>query len=188
MDLAVFVSAVTVVAVSYWRGWITATKTFWVALAAAAVLILGGPFIVHRFVTGAWGQDRIPLMLTAINMFKANWLFGVGANNYFFHIQQYLPVRLSGTWQYTVHNEYLAVGRRDRFTRFAAVLYVGVDDDAQIVEADGLARSLDFCGFSRVLRGCVGIAPVQDDFPLLLSTTLHRILCNFGRDLSFGSS
>ncbi len=62
---------------------------------------------MHRFVTGTWGQDRIPLMLTAINMFKANWLFGVGANNYFFHIQQYLPVRLSGTWQYAVHNEYL---------------------------------------------------------------------------------
>ncbi len=104
---AFFISAVTAVAMSYWRGWITATQTFWVVFAAAGVLILGGPFIVHRLVTGTWGQDRIPLMLTAINMFKANWLLGVGANNYFFHIQQYLPVRLSGTWQYTVHNEYL---------------------------------------------------------------------------------
>jgi O-antigen ligase len=46
-------------------------------------------------------------MLTAINMVKDNLLLGVGANNYYFHREKYLPVSQRHTWQHTVHNEYL---------------------------------------------------------------------------------
>ncbi len=105
--IALLISAVMVVSVSYFRGWLSSTQTFKVAAGGFAVLILGAPFIVQRFLTGAWGEDRLPLMRTAINMFKENWLLGVGVNNYFFYIDQYLPISLRHTWQSAVHNEYL---------------------------------------------------------------------------------
>jgi ABC-type arginine/histidine transport system permease subunit len=78
--IALLISAVMVVSVSYFRGWLSSTQTFKVAAGGFAVLILGAPFIVQRFLTGAWGEDRLPLMRTAINMFKENWLLGVGVN------------------------------------------------------------------------------------------------------------
>ncbi|MGO9567714.1 MAG: O-antigen ligase family protein [Desulfomonilaceae bacterium] len=105
--IATLVSAITVVAVSYLRGWISSTQTFKVAAGGIAVLVLAAPFVVERLITGAWGEDRLPLIYTAINMFKANWLLGVGPNNYFFHIEQYLPISLRHTWEAGVHNEYL---------------------------------------------------------------------------------
>ena len=46
-------------------------------------------------------------MYTAVDMFAANPAVGVGVNNYFVHIETYLPPALKGTWRYTVHNEYL---------------------------------------------------------------------------------
>jgi hypothetical protein len=104
---AMFVSAITVVVVSYRRGWISSARTFKVMAAGAALVVLASPFIAQRFFTGAWGEDRLPLIYTAINMFKANWPLGVGVNNYVFHIEQYLPISLRHTWEYSVHNEYL---------------------------------------------------------------------------------
>jgi len=105
--IATLVSAITVVAVSYLRGWISSTQTFKMAAGGIAVLVLAAPFIVQRLITGAWGEDRLPLIYTAINMIKANWLLGVGANNYSFYIDQYLPISLRHTWESGVHNEYL---------------------------------------------------------------------------------
>jgi hypothetical protein len=104
---ATVVSAIAVVAVSYYRGWLSSTQTFKVAVGAAAVLLLASPFVVQRLITGVYGEDRLPLMYTAMRMFKANWLVGVGVNNYFFYIGDYLPISLRHTWQSAVHNEYL---------------------------------------------------------------------------------
>ncbi len=105
--IATFVSAITVLAVSYLRGWLSSTQTFKVAAAGVAVLLLASPFAIERFITGVWGEDRLPLMYTAINMFKGNWLTGVGVNNYFFHIEEFLPISMRHTWESAVHNEYL---------------------------------------------------------------------------------
>jgi len=105
--VAAAISTVTVVAVSYLRGWISPGRALALMAATAACLIAAIPFVFQRYETGATGAERIPLMLTAANMIKDNWLLGVGANNYFFHMEQYLPVSLRHTWQYTVHNEYL---------------------------------------------------------------------------------
>lgn len=104
---ASLVSIITVLAVSYLRRWISARQVLMVAGAALVCLIAAGYFVLQRFESGETGAERIPLMLTALNMIEANWLLGVGANNYLFHIEQYLPVSLRHTWEYTVHNEYL---------------------------------------------------------------------------------
>lgn len=104
---ASLVSIIVVIAVSYLRGWISARQVLGVLAGALVCLIVAGYFAVQRFASGATGEERIPLMLTALNMIKDNWLLGVGANNYLFHIEQYLPVSLRHTWEYTVHNEYL---------------------------------------------------------------------------------
>ena len=51
---------------------------------------------------------RVPLMYTAVNMIKDNWLMGVGVNNYPFHqITRHVPLHLRYAWSYIVHNEYL---------------------------------------------------------------------------------
>jgi O-antigen ligase len=105
--MAMLVSAVTVLAVSYLRGRLSSAQTFRVAAGGLAILMLAAPFVVARMVTGAWGEDRLPLIYTAWHMFKANWLLGVGANNYSFYIEQYLPITLRHTWEAGVHNEYL---------------------------------------------------------------------------------
>jgi len=104
---AAAVSTVMVVAVSYLRGWISPGRALALMAATLACLIVAVPFIFQRYETGATGAERIPLMLTAANMIKDNLLLGVGANNYFFYMEQYLPVSMRHTWQYTVHNEYL---------------------------------------------------------------------------------
>jgi O-Antigen ligase len=105
--MAVLVSAVTVLAVSYFRGWLSSAQTFRVAAGGLIILMLVAPFVIERMVSGAWGEDRLPLIYTAWHMFKANWLLGVGANNYSFYIEQYLPITLRHTWEAGVHNEYL---------------------------------------------------------------------------------
>jgi len=101
------VSIIIVLAVSYLRRWISARQVLGVLAAALVCLTVAVYFAVQRFESGETGVERIPLMLTALNIIKANWLLGVGANNYLFHIEQYLPVSLRHTWEYTVHNEYL---------------------------------------------------------------------------------
>ncbi|MBI4963105.1 MAG: right-handed parallel beta-helix repeat-containing protein [Desulfomonile tiedjei] len=105
--LAALVSTITVVGVSYLRGWISPRRILMVMVAGLACLVAATPFVLQRFETGGTGLERIPLMLTALNMIKDNFLLGVGANNYFFYMDQYLPVSQRHTWQYTVHNEYL---------------------------------------------------------------------------------
>jgi hypothetical protein len=104
---AVIVSSATLLLVSFIRGRIS-YGTFLKAVAASLImLVVIAPLVVHRFETGTWGEDRAPLMTTAVQMIKDHWLFGVGVNNYPFDIMQYVPPRLRGTWSYTVHNEYL---------------------------------------------------------------------------------
>ncbi len=73
------------------------------------VLILLSPFIYQRFQksSGAFEAVREPLMATAYRMWRDNWALGVGAGNYLFNIDKYVPVKLRHSWLAPVHNEYL---------------------------------------------------------------------------------
>jgi hypothetical protein len=105
--LAVVISSLSVIIISWLKGRIS-TSQAWKPIAAGLVLfLLAAPFIIHRFEIGTYGEARLPLISTAWEMFKDNWLFGVGVNNYFFYILDYVPPRLRQTWFYIVHNEYL---------------------------------------------------------------------------------
>ncbi len=104
---AVLVSSATLLLVGFIRGRISSATFLKAVVAGIIVLVLAMPFVVQRFQTGTWGEDRAPLMSTAVQMIKDNWMLGVGVNNYPFDIMQYVPPRLRGTWSYTVHNEYL---------------------------------------------------------------------------------
>jgi hypothetical protein len=75
----------------------------------AILLILLTPFIYQRFQKhgGSFEEVRKPLMLTALKMWEDNWLLGVGASNYLFNIDKYVPVNLRYSWLAPVHNEYL---------------------------------------------------------------------------------
>lgn len=104
---AVLVSSVTLLLVGSLRGRISSRTLAKAATAAMIVVVLISPLVAKRFEVGTWGEDRAPLMLTAVNMFKDHWVFGVGANNYPLGIKQYVPPRMRTAWSYTVHNEYL---------------------------------------------------------------------------------
>jgi hypothetical protein len=105
--LAAAISFGALALVSYYRGRISSTTFTKAALAAVLILVLASPFVYVRMETGTYGEDRIPLLLTAMNMVKDHWLLGVGANNYYFNIDQYVPISFRHQWAYTVHNEYL---------------------------------------------------------------------------------
>lgn len=104
---AVLVSCVTLLLVGYIRRRVSSGTLLKAVAAGALIVIIMAPFIVHRFETGTWGEDRAPLMATAVQMIKDHWVLGVGVNNYPFDIMQYVPPRMRGTWSYTVHDEYL---------------------------------------------------------------------------------
>jgi len=105
--LAVCVSTLMVLWLTSFRQRISARSVGKAIAAALAILILASPFIGRRLLSGTYGEDRLPLIYTAVNMIKDNWLLGVGLNNYFFHIDQYMPLSSGEEWRYTVHNEYL---------------------------------------------------------------------------------
>lgn len=104
---AILISSFTILWLCYWRGWISSWRLTQMILVGAVLLALISPFVVERFRTGTYGADRIPLMLTAVNMIKDQPVLGVGVNNYAFRVEHYVPLKLKYTWSYIVHNEYL---------------------------------------------------------------------------------
>lgn len=106
-EIAVMVSTVTLILLGYLRRRISGTQILKLFVIFSLLLVMAGPFIVTRFEKGTYGEDRLPLIYTSLNMIKDHLFFGVGANNYPFNIQAYLPPKLRTAWAYTVHNEYL---------------------------------------------------------------------------------
>jgi len=104
---AVILITLTVLMVSVRRKWINWRRMTAVILSGIVLLLATTPLMVQRFRTGYYGQDRMPLIYTALNMFKHNPILGVGANNYSFRIPEYIPPELTGSWIYIVHNEFL---------------------------------------------------------------------------------
>ncbi len=82
------------------------------------------PFVYARFAYGVYGEDRWPLIMTAYNMFKANLLFGVGANNYNFVVMKYIPPSMTTAWVFTVHDEYLLRIAETGFVGFCFYYYL----------------------------------------------------------------
>jgi hypothetical protein len=107
--LAVIVGVLAVLYFSGLRGWASKAAILKIVVVGTLVMLLLSPFIYSRFQKGAGSFEdvRTPLMQTAFQMWKNNWLLGVGASNYLFNINDYLPVRLRHTWFAPVHNEYL---------------------------------------------------------------------------------
>lgn len=58
---------------------------------------------------GDLSAGRIVLMRLAWQMIRDHPLLGVGANNFFLALKQYLTPDFNGDWIYTVHNKYLLV-------------------------------------------------------------------------------
>jgi O-antigen ligase len=104
---AVVISSSLVFIIAFAKGRISSRQFSAALLTATLCLILVSPMVVHRFLVGTRGEDRLPLAVTAIKMFSDHRLFGIGPNNYTFRIDEYLPTRLRYSWKYVVHNDYL---------------------------------------------------------------------------------
>ncbi len=104
---AVLISSVSILWICYLRGWMSSRRMTKLVLVGGLLLLLVIPFSVERFRTGTYGEDRIPLLLTAVNMFKEHAALGVGTNNYAFRVAPYIPLKMKYSWTYIVHNEYL---------------------------------------------------------------------------------
>lgn len=104
---SIAISTVIVLIMSYRRRRIAAHQLAIMLMVCFMVALMFLPLVYQRFVAAPYGEDRGPLMATAISMIFDHLLLGVGPNNYNFLVQEYVPVRFRGTWEYTVHNEYL---------------------------------------------------------------------------------
>ncbi len=103
---AIGISLITAVLISYTRDWFSQNQIAVAVVGSIVALLIMIPFVYTRFAYAAYGQERWPLIVTAYNMFKANLLFGVGADNYNFVVQKYIPYGMLHKWIFTVHNEY----------------------------------------------------------------------------------
>ncbi|MDQ7783373.1 MAG: O-antigen ligase family protein [Desulfomonilaceae bacterium] len=104
---ALLVSTTIVVMVSYTRGWVSQRTVLAFTVVGLLVVAVLSPFLYERFAKGTWGEDRMPLAFTAVNMFWEHWIGGIGINNYHVAFQRYLPQEYRYTWPYVVHIEYL---------------------------------------------------------------------------------
>lgn len=57
----------------------------------------------------AAAESRGPLMTLALRMIRDHPLFGVGVNNFVFHLSDYVTAEFATLWVTTVHNKYLLV-------------------------------------------------------------------------------
>jgi hypothetical protein len=105
--IAVAVSFFTVMVLSLVRYRVPVVRLQRMVIASLVGIVIIVPVVAHRFIAGTWGQERWPLIETAWAMIKANWVLGVGLNNYPFNIREFVPPYLRGQWAYTVHNEFL---------------------------------------------------------------------------------
>lgn len=105
---AVIVLTLVVLSMCQMRGWISWKRMTAVIMVGLVMLAATTPIMVDRFRTGDYGQDRLPLVYTALNMIKGNPLLGVGINNYKYRMFEYQPPEVAGKWAYVVHNELLS--------------------------------------------------------------------------------
>ncbi|MCL5126032.1 MAG: hypothetical protein M1511_16345 [Deltaproteobacteria bacterium] len=112
------------VLISYARGWLSQNQIAGSIVGGVLGVLIIIPFVYARFAYGIYGEDRWPLVVTAYNMFEANILFGVGANNYNFVVQKYIPPSMTTAWLFTVHDEYLLRIAETGFLGFCFYYYL----------------------------------------------------------------
>lgn len=104
---AAAIGVMLVLFMGYVRRWISAVQILKAAIGVILFLLVISPALVYRFRVGEYGEVRVPLMLTASRMARDNWVLGVGAGNYMFNVEKYVPYKLREAWVHVVHNEYL---------------------------------------------------------------------------------
>lgn len=104
---ATALSFVIIAAIAEARKWVKPRTIFKSFVVATILVVLASPIIIHRFERGSLGEDRLPLAITALEIFKDHWLLGVGASNYTYYIEKSIPFELRYTWHAMVHSEYL---------------------------------------------------------------------------------
>ena len=114
----------TAVLISYTMGWLSKNQIAGIIIGGALSVLVIIPFVYARFAYGIYGEDRWPLVVTAYNMFESNLLFGVGANNYNFVVQKYIPPSMTTAWLFTVHDEYLLRIAETGFLGFCFYYYL----------------------------------------------------------------
>ncbi len=108
INAAVFgIGVFTSFLISYRRGWLSKRQVLLATIATILAVLVSIPIVYQRFATGAYGEDRWPLIITAYRIFRANILFGIGPSNYNVVVAKFVPPALLGKWVFTVHNEYL---------------------------------------------------------------------------------
>ncbi|MCA1959215.1 MAG: O-antigen ligase family protein [Desulfomonile sp.] len=104
---AAAVGVMLVLFMGYVRRWISGVQILKAAVGVILFVSVISPALIYRFQVGEYGEVRVPLMATAARMARDNWLLGVGAGNYMFNVEKYLPYKLRESWVHVVHNEYL---------------------------------------------------------------------------------
>lgn len=107
LAFAVSMTIISVVAIR--RRWLSPIGPMAIVAAGALLFVIfQGPIVARLFDTQA-AAGRIPLITLALSMIKAHPWLGVGSNNFYIVMPQYLTSEYVGAWLYVVHNKYLLV-------------------------------------------------------------------------------
>ena len=107
LAFAVSMTIISVVAIR--RRWLSPIGPMAIVAAGALLFVIFQGPIVARLFDAEAAAGRIPLITLAFSIIKAHPWFGVGANNFYVVMPQYLSSEYVGAWLYVVHNKYLLV-------------------------------------------------------------------------------
>lgn len=117
------IASMFVIGIVYARGYLSARKVTFVLIQGLLAMTLIVPAVAERFITGGYMEDRLPLMLTAVQVVLNHFFFGIGPNNYHARLFEFIPAQLRTEWAYTVHNEFLL--QAGETGMIGALLYYG---------------------------------------------------------------
>lgn len=106
-SIAMVLSIFIVLALGRFRNRVSRSQVLGSLALILMFAIILAPFVVKRFRVGLYGEARLPLIHTTIEMVKDNLVLGVGANNYLFNYEKYVPTEFRYDWRHLIHNEYL---------------------------------------------------------------------------------
>jgi O-antigen ligase len=101
----------------WWRGWISLLVPVLAIICAIPVVFYFRDLLIDRLFGDDNGsaESRVYLMILALRMIRDHWLLGVGANNFIYHLRDYVTPEMTVAWLTTVHNKYLLWQTKDRF-------------------------------------------------------------------------
>ncbi len=107
--IAFATSMAVLLAVGVRRRWVSPLGPAAVVVAAALLFAVFQESILTRLADEEAAAGRLPLIALALSMIQAHPWLGVGSNNFYAVMPQYLTPDFSGAWLYVVHNKYLLV-------------------------------------------------------------------------------